>query len=149
VLGATKPTTSLRHHRLGHPASPIVQCVLNHHKLPFTNESNKDGICDACQMGKSHQLPYPQSSSVSTRILDLVFSDVWGPAPSLVGRNKYYVSFIDDHSKFTWVYLLRQKSEVFACFRDFQSLVECQFHIISPVLMLINKTDQLNKNIVT
>jgi histone deacetylase 1/2 len=127
VLGATKPTISLWHHRLGHPASPVVQRVLNHHTLPFTDESNKDGICHACQMGKSHQLPYPQSSSVSTGILDLIFSDVWGPVPNSVGRNKYYVSFIDDHSKFTWVYLLCQKSEVFACFRDFQSLLERQF----------------------
>jgi len=59
--------------------------------------------------------------------LDLFFSDVWGPAPSSVGKNNYYVSFIDDHTKFTWVYLLRHKSEVFAHFRDFQSLVERQF----------------------
>jgi hypothetical protein len=83
-------------------------------------------ICDACQMGKSHQLPYPRSTSVSTSPLDLVFSDVWGPVPSSIGRNSYYVSFIDDYSKFTWVYFLRHKSKVFQCFRDFQQLVERQ-----------------------
>jgi histone deacetylase 1/2 len=59
--------------------------------------------------------------------LDLIFSDVWGPAPTSVGKNNYYVSFIDDHSKFTWIYLLRHKSEVFSCFSDFQNLVERQF----------------------
>jgi hypothetical protein len=59
--------------------------------------------------------------------LDLIFSDVWGPAPTSVGRYSYYVSFIDDHSKFTWIYLLKHKSEVFAHFREFQSLVERQF----------------------
>jgi histone deacetylase 1/2 len=127
VLGITKPLASLWHHQLGHPASPVVQRVLNLHNLPFAKESNNDGVCDACQKGKSQQLPYPQSSSASTDILDLVFSDVWGPVPNSVGRNKYYVSFIDDYSKFTWIYLLRQKSEVFACFCDFQSLVERQF----------------------
>jgi hypothetical protein len=37
------------------------------------------------------------------------------------------VSFIDDYSKFTWIYLLRHKSEVFQHFRDFQNLVERQF----------------------
>jgi histone deacetylase 1/2 len=83
-------------------------------------------ICDACQMGKSHQLPYPRSTSVSTSPLDLVFSDVWGSSPSSIGRNSYYVSFIDDYSKFTWVYLLRHKSKVFQCFQDFQQLVERQ-----------------------
>jgi hypothetical protein len=37
------------------------------------------------------------------------------------------VSFIDDHTKYTWIYLLRQKSDVFAVFRDFQALVERKF----------------------
>jgi histone deacetylase 1/2 len=127
VLGVTKPSASLWHHRLGHPASSVVQHVLNHHKLPFVKESNKAGVCDACQKGKSHRLPYPHSSSVSAGVLDLIYSDVWGPAPSSVGRNIYYVSFIDDYSKFTWIYLLRQKSAVFQCFHDFQTLVERQF----------------------
>jgi histone deacetylase 1/2 len=59
--------------------------------------------------------------------MDLVFLDVWGPAPSSIGRYSYYVSFIDDHSKFTWLYLLRHKSEVFSIFHEFQNLIERQF----------------------
>jgi hypothetical protein len=47
-----------------------------------------------------------------------------GAAPESVGRYRYYVSFIDDYSKFTWIYLLKHKSEVFEKFRDFQTLVE-------------------------
>jgi hypothetical protein len=69
-------------------------------------------MCDPCQQAKSHQLPYPQSTSVSNHPLELVFSDVWGPAPESVGHYKYYVSFVDDYSKFTWIYLLKYKSEV-------------------------------------
>jgi len=52
---------------------------------------------------------------------------VWGPAPTFVGKNNFYVSFIDDYSKFTWIYLLRHKSEVFQRFHDFQKLVERMF----------------------
>ena len=51
-----------------------------------------------------------------------------GPAPTSVGKNDYYVSFIDDFGKFTWIYLLRHKSEVFQKFHDFQSMVERQFN---------------------
>ena len=40
---------------------------------------------------------------------------------------KYYVSFIDDYSKFTWIYLLKYKSEVFSIFQEFQKLVERHF----------------------
>jgi hypothetical protein len=59
--------------------------------------------------------------------LELVFSDVWGPAPTSVGKYNYYVSFIDDFSKFTWIYLIRHKSEVFQRFHEFQNLVERMF----------------------
>jgi histone deacetylase 1/2 len=72
-------------------------------------------------------LPYPKSVSRSKSPLDLIFSDVWGRAPTSVGRFEYYVSFIDDYSKFTWIYLIRHKSEVFKCFHTFQTLVERQF----------------------
>jgi hypothetical protein len=57
-----------------------------------------------------------------------VYSDVWGPAPDSVGRKNYYVSFIDDFSKFTWIYMLKYKSEVFQKFQDFQHLVERAFN---------------------
>jgi hypothetical protein len=78
AFGATKPSTSRWHDRLGHPALPVVQEILSKNKLPFISNSNKNVVCDACQQGKSHQLPYPKSVSVSNNRLDLVFSVVWG-----------------------------------------------------------------------
>jgi hypothetical protein len=74
-----------------------------------------------------HQLPYPKSFSVSKSPLELIFSDVWGHACYSIGRNKYYVSFINDFSKFTWIYLLKNKSEVFQKFKEYQALVKRLF----------------------
>jgi len=85
ALGVMKPSASLWHQRLGHPSTRVVQDVISRHKLLVFPDSNKDRVCDACQQGKSHQLPYPKSCSVSSGPLDLVFSDVWGPAPTSVG----------------------------------------------------------------
>jgi hypothetical protein len=42
-----------------------------------------------------------------------------GRCPLSVGKFKYYVSFIDDYSKFTWLYLLKNKSDVFHTFHEF------------------------------
>jgi histone deacetylase 1/2 len=114
------------HRRLGHPSSAVVQKILRENNIPF-RESNKESVCDACQKAKSHQLPYPKSSSESSFPLELVFSDVWGPACPSVGRNKYYVSFIDDFSKFSWIYMLKNKYDVFQRFHDFQNHVERLF----------------------
>ena len=60
-------------------------------------------------------------------ILELVHNDVFGPVhvPSL-GKSVYYVSFIDDFSRNTWIYFLRNKYEVFDKFKEFKALVENQ-----------------------
>jgi hypothetical protein len=77
--------------------------------------------------GRLISFPIPLSMSVSTVPLELVFSDVWGPAPESVGRKKYYVSFIDDFSKFVWIYTLKHKSDVFEKFHEFYALIERLF----------------------
>jgi hypothetical protein len=51
-----------------------------------------------------------------------------GSCPSSFGNHSYYGSFIDDFSKFTWIYLLKHKSEVFDKFRSFQAHVEHLFN---------------------
>jgi histone deacetylase 1/2 len=101
--------------------------VLRDNKLPFVSDGSSESVCDSCQRAKSHQLPYFASNKIATAPLELIHSDVSGPAPTSVGKFSYYVSFIDDHSKYTWIYLLRQKSDVFAVFHDFQALVERKF----------------------
>jgi hypothetical protein len=113
---------------LGHPSFEVVRRVISTNNLPCSSEVNKETVCDACQQAKSHQLLYSVSTSKSSAPLELIFSDVCGPAIDSFGRKKYYVSFIDDYSKFTWIYLLRYKSEVFKYFQEFQTLVERLFN---------------------
>jgi histone deacetylase 1/2 len=47
-----------------------------------------------------------------------------GPAQTSVSGHNYYVSFIDTYSRFTWLYLLKRKSDVFIVFLKFQAHVE-------------------------
>jgi hypothetical protein len=98
---------------LGHPSLSIVKLVLSKNNLPVFSDTSHESVCDTCQQVKSHQLPYHVSTSTSKAPLELVFSDVWEHACDSIGRYKYYVSFINDYNKFTWIYLLKHKSEVF------------------------------------
>jgi len=41
--------------------------------------------------------------------LGLVHSDLCGPLPTSLGKNKYFAVFVDDYSRYCWVYLLKQK----------------------------------------
>ena len=59
---------------------------------------------------------------MSKWILDVVHSCVWGQAQvSTLSRCRYYVTFIDDFSRHTWIYSMRQKSEVFGHFQKFKA----------------------------
>jgi hypothetical protein len=124
VAGMMKPSVELWHNRLGHLSFNTIDYVITNNELPFVQGASSGSVCDACQKAKSHQLSYKRSNSTSSHRIELVFLDVWGPAVESVGRYKYYESFIDDFSKFTWLYLIKKKSDVFQEFQIFQTHVE-------------------------
>jgi histone deacetylase 1/2 len=76
VFSGVRASSSQWHSRLGHPASPIVRHILHRYELPIQSSSHSDTVCDACQQGKSHQLPFSESSRLVKTPLELVFSDV-------------------------------------------------------------------------
>jgi histone deacetylase 1/2 len=124
VFSGVRVSSSQWHSRLGHLATLIVCHVLHHHELPFQSSRHSNTVCDACQQGKSHQLPFSGSSRVVKTSLELVFSDVWGHTQISVSGHNYYVSFIDAYSRFTWLYIIKRKSDVFDVFLQFQAHVE-------------------------
>jgi transposase InsO family protein len=123
LLSRLSPSRAQWHARLGHPSPQVVQSILRLNNIACPPQSDVQ-VCNACQLAKSHQLPYVSSSHRVLSPLELIHSDVWGPAPQSVGGFKYYISFIDDFSKFTWVYLMHDRSEASRLFRQFQTHVE-------------------------
>ena len=62
---------------------------------------------------------------MSQRPLDVIHSDVWGPTKNAsMAGNKYYVTFVDDHTRKVWVYFMKAKGEVIEHFKCFKNLVE-------------------------
>nr|CAN62271.1 hypothetical protein VITISV_010713 [Vitis vinifera] len=116
------------HRRLGHPNTQILSHVLNSDLPGNKDRSSLSLECDSCKFGKSKTLPFPLHASRASHCFDLIHSDVWEPSPvSSHEKFKYYVTFIDDHSRFTWVYFLRSKSEVFRTFTKFLAYVDNLF----------------------
>ena len=131
----------LWHHRLGHPSDSILRTVLsscNNDSMKCTDSSsNSVSHCKHCLSGKMHKLPFNKSVFLSSKPLELVHSDVWGPAPiTSINDIRYRLVFIDDFSKFTWVYLLKNKSDVFDVFKYFKSYIETQLNTQIKVLRI-------------
>ena len=84
-------------------------------------------VCKACCLGKAHRLPSHPFSTAYTFPLELIFTDLWGPAPIVSTQGyRYYIACVDAFSHFTWVYFLKNKSEAFPAFLQFKAFVELQ-----------------------
>ncbi len=83
--------------------------------------------CEACIKGKQHRLPFPKSAERATEILQIVHSDLCGPMHvTSFGGARYVVTFTDDFTRYTVVYFLKMKNEVFAKFLEYKALMEKQ-----------------------
>ena len=84
-----------------------------------------NGHCNGCAKGKNTNKTFPSSESKEKGILEIIHSNVCGPMSSIsLSRYVYYVSFIDDFSRKTWINFMKNKDEVFSKFKDFKSLIE-------------------------
>ena len=82
-------------------------------------------FCEHFIYGKQSRVRFASSATRAKGILELIHSDVFGPVPvPSIARYVYYVSFKDYFSRNTWIYFLRNKSEVFDKFKEFTALVE-------------------------
>ncbi|GMJ03321.1 hypothetical protein HRI_004001300 [Hibiscus trionum] len=113
----------LWHQRLGHPSKEVLQHTLNKQLV-----LDKHTICKACQAGKSHVLPFHDSTTVYSSAFDLVEIDLWGPTAENSNGFLYYISFVDLHTRHCWIYLLKRKSEASAAFNLFHALVRNHYN---------------------
>jgi hypothetical protein len=111
-----------RYAHLNYQALPFLEKMVEGiPKLQYTHE----GICKGCALGKNVKKPFSSRNNRSKEILDLMHSDVCGPMPiKSLGGSLYYVIFIDDYSRKTWLYLLKTKDEVFSKFQKFKAEIE-------------------------
>ena len=90
--------------------------------------STENCDCVSCQLGKQPALPFNTSELISTNIFDLIHFNVWGPSTvSSIGGSRYFVVFIDDYSCYSWIFHMKNRSELLQVYSNFAKMVETQF----------------------
>ncbi|XP_051150299.1 uncharacterized protein LOC127264798 [Andrographis paniculata] len=102
-------------------------------------------ICDVCHRAKQTRTPFPLSTHKSKAMFELIHGDVWGPY-HVETRNgfKRFLTLVDDFSRATWVFMLKSKSEVFTCLKEFFVLIKNQFDKTVKIFRSDNGTEFVN-----
>ena len=118
-------STNVWHGRLGHVNFNSLRRILKLNHIPF-DEIQKHNKCETCAEAKTTRAIFPNAFR-NTKPLDLVHSDVCdlSATPSR-GGNEYFITFVDDCTKYCYVYLMKSKDESVHKFALFKKEVENQ-----------------------
>lgn len=134
----------LWHHRLGHPSFSYMK-----HLFPqlFSNLNYSDFKCDTCILAKIHCVPFPISPNKCDIPFVLIHYDVQGPSPIItVSSIRWFVTFVNDCTGMTWLYLLKHKDEAFGVFHAFHAMIKNQFSSKVRVLKSDNGGEYVNQD---
>ena len=115
---------SVWHGRLAHLNYKYMRYMYKNGLISYDKSSNSK--CEVCIQAKMSKKPFPTAQRDS-QILDLIHSDICELNGILTrGGKRYFITFVDDHSRYTYVYLMRTKDEAFEMFKRYKSEVENQ-----------------------
>jgi len=118
--------TNLWHSRLGHiPTSKITLLSKIDPSVTITSNS----ICEICPLAKQKRLPFSLSTNKSMQAFHLIHIDIWGPfSVTSYSGYQYFLTIVDDYSRFTWLFLMKSKSETRSLLSNFLAYVHTQFN---------------------
>ena len=131
----------LWHYRLGHPNVMYLK-----HLFPsLFNKNPKSFECEICQLSKQVRSHFPIQPYKESSPFSMIHSDIWGPSRiKNVTGTRWFVSFIDDHTRLTWVFLMKEKSETSQIFKNFKNMIQTQFQSKIQILKSDNARDYFN-----
>ena len=120
----------LIHNRLGHPSLSKFRKLVPH----FSSLSSLE--CESCQLGKYTHVSFLKRLDPRTKShFELVHTDVWGPSRSASTLGfRYFVTFINDYSRCTWLFLMKTRVELFSIFKKFHAEIDTQFNTSIHIL---------------
>jgi hypothetical protein len=118
------------HVRLNHLPFPAVRQLIRTKPIDgipdrVTGTHPNSDFCEDCVNGKLTRAPHTHPATRADALLQRVFTDVHGPLTTQSQHGHFYwVSFVDDYSRFPAVYFIMKKSDVFAAFKRFRVWAE-------------------------
>ena len=120
-------SASLWHKRLGHISKSRVERLVSDGILDSLDFSDFD-ICVECIKGKQTKTK-KLGANRATDVLELIHTDICGPYPTASWNGQqYFITFIDDYSRYGYLFLIHEKSQSLDVFKTFKAEVELQLN---------------------
>lgn len=103
IYGTEEYKEKLWHARLGHPGQENVMTLMKLGKIPKARYSDPGELCETCIQAKGRRSSFQKSQYRATRPLELVHSDLLGPAPWSLGE-LFFIIFVDDYTRKLWAH---------------------------------------------
>ncbi|KAF9668917.1 hypothetical protein SADUNF_Sadunf14G0053300 [Salix dunnii] len=133
---------NLWHYRLGHISNSRLKLIKDSIVIKDTYPTVNQIPCSICPMARQHKLSFDQSLHKSSHNFELIHCDLWGPCSvTAYDGSKYFLTIVDDMSRSTWVYLLKNKSDTQRTIEAFYNLVCTQFETRIKYLRSDNGTE--------
>lgn len=144
-----KELNELWHRRMGHLHHGALRMLKETVTGVIVLTTKHDDTCRGFVLGKYAKAAYSRSNNRAKSVLQLIHSDICGPMSTrAINGAEYFVTFIDDHSRKTWIYFLRTRDEVFDQFKEFKALVENMTRRKIKILRSDNGGEYTDKNFI-
>ena len=135
LYDSTFVKNNLWHYRLGHPSNTKLHSIKEYDSSISVSSTTNPHPCNICPFAKQKRLPFLPSAHKSSSIFDLIHCDIWGPFHvQTLNKHSYFLSIVDDYSRATWIYLMKNKSEVIDLIPTVYNLILNQFNVSIKVL---------------
>lgn len=113
------------HNHVGHPNFDYMSQMF---PSLCSNKDASDFYYDSCKKAKYHRTSFPKMLYQACKPFSTIHSDLWGPSrtPNQT-HSKWFITSIDNHTRVSWVYLLKYKIEVYPTFLNFHNMIRTQF----------------------
>jgi len=100
-------------------------------------------------MAKHHSVSFPSRvNNRNSSAFELVHSDIWGPSCVPSSKDfRYFLIFVDDFSRMTWLYLLKERSEVSGVIELFHNEIKTQYSTSIRVLRTDNALEYMKNDV--
>lgn len=121
------------HDRLGNPSIKHVNALRD--VLPLKSlKDHCSAPCLVCPLAKQRRLSFQSNNHIAANLFDILHCDVWGPYYSTTYSGyRYFFTIVDDYSRYTWVFMMTNKSDALKLVPQFFKLIETQYNAIVKV----------------